>query len=187
MPAGNQWWEKSFVFTLFLKSAKMSSVFFNTFSASRLNGSIKGTASFSQSDGYNQEAFRYLLKSESKRSDRSGYFCQILLVYWTDAQGRDVRMNSHAAKTVMAALSRSLRETDYIGWYRDGHIAGAVLTVLAQEAMAQVPTQLQPRLMEILRAELGVEETRRLQIRVCQHYELEDIESGGDIRGELGP
>jgi hypothetical protein len=86
-------------------------------------------------------------------------------------------MNSHVAKTVMVALSRSLRETDYIGWYRDGRIAGAVLTVLAEEAMVQVPTQLQPRLVEILRAELGVEETSRLQIRVCQHYELEDIES----------
>jgi hypothetical protein len=139
---------------------------------------MKGMTNSSQSGAYNQEAFRYLLESESKRSDRSGYFCQILLVYWTDAQGRDVRMNSHAAKTVMAALSRSLRETDYIGWYRDGHIAGAVLTVLAQEAMVQVSIQLQPRLVEILRAELGVEETSRLQVRVCQHYELEDIESG---------
>ena len=179
MHAGNRWWEKSFVFKLFLKSAKMSSVFINMFSASRVNGSMKGLASFSQSGVYNQEAFRYLLESESNRSNRSGYFCQILLVYWTDAQGRDVQMNSHAAKTVMVALSRSLRETDYIGWYRDGRIAGAVLTVLAEEAMAQVPTQLQPRLVEILRAELGVEETSRLQIRVCQHYELEDIESGG--------
>jgi hypothetical protein len=156
----------------------MSNVFVNMFSANRLNGSMKGMASFSQSGVYDQETFRYLLESESKRSDRSGYFCQILLVYWTDAQGRDVQMNSHAAKTVMAALSRSLRETDYIGWYRDGHIAGAVLTVLAQEAMAQVSTQLQPRLVEIIRAELGVEETSRLQIRVCQHYELADIGSG---------
>ena len=139
---------------------------------------MKGMASFSQSDAYNQEAFRYLLESESKRSERSGYFCQILLVYWTDAQGRIMQMDSHVAKTVMVALSRSLRETDYIGWYRDGHIVGAVLTVLVQEFMAQASAYLQPRLVKILRAELGVEETSRLQIRVCQHHELEDIESG---------
>ena len=139
---------------------------------------MKGMASFSQSGAYNQEAFRYLLESESKRSERSGYFCQILLVYSTDAQGRIVQMDFHGAKTVMAALSRSLRETDYIGWYRDGRIVGAVLTVLVQESMAQVSTQLQPRLVEILRIELGVEETSRLQIRVCQHHELEGIESG---------
>ena len=52
------------------------------------------------------------------------------------------------------------------------------LTVLVQETMAQVSTHLQPRLMGIIRAELGIEETSRLQIRVCQHHELEGIESG---------
>ena len=87
-------------------------------------------------------------------------------------------MDSHVAKAVMAASSRSLRETDYIGWYRDGHIVGAVLTVLVQETMAQVATHLKPRLVEIIRTELGVEETSRLQIRVCQYHELQGIESG---------
>ena len=138
---------------------------------------MKGTASLSESGAYNQEAFRYLLESESKRSERSGHFCQVLLMYWTDAQGRIVQMDSHVAKTVMAASSRSLRETDYIGWYRDGRIVGAVLTVLMKESMAQVSAHLQPRLVEILRGELGVQETNRLQIRVCQHYELEGIEA----------
>jgi hypothetical protein len=164
---------------LFGESAKKSRVFLNVvFPASRLSEAMKGMASFSQSGAYNQEAFRYLLESEKKRSERSGYFCQILLVYWTDAQGRIMQMDSHVAMTVMAALSRSLRETDYIGWYRDGRIVGAVLTVLVQESMAQVANHLQKRLVEILRAELGVEETSRLKIRVCQHHELEGIESG---------
>ena len=135
-------------------------------------------AGISQSGAYNQEAFRYLLESESKRSERSGHFCQILLMYSTDPQGRIVLMDPHVAKVVIAASSRSLRETDYVGWYRDGHIVGAVLTVLVQETMAQVSTHLQPRLVEILRAELGFKESNRLQIRVCQHHELEGIESG---------
>jgi hypothetical protein len=156
----------------------MSSVFLNVFPASRLSEAMKGMASFSQSGAYNQEVFRYLLESESKRSERSGYFSRILLVHRTNAQGAIVQMDSYVAKTVMAALSRSLRETDYIGWYRDGRIVGAVLTVLVQESMAQVASHLQKRLVEILRAELGVEETSRLKIRVCQHHELEGIESG---------
>jgi hypothetical protein len=139
---------------------------------------MKAMASFSQSGAYNQEVFRYFLESESKRSERSGHFCQILLVYWTDAQGRIAQMDSHVAKTVIAASFRSLRETDYIGWYRDGRVVGAVLTVLVQESMAQVSTHLQPRLAENIRGKLGVEEISRLQIRVCRHYELESIESG---------
>ena len=86
-------------------------------------------------------------------------------------------MDSHFAKSVMAASSRSLRETDYIGWYRDGRVVGAVLTVLVQESMAQVTSNLQSRLVGILRAEFGVEGTSRLQIRACEHHELEGIEA----------
>ena len=126
---------------------------------------MKGRASLSQSGAYNQEAFRSLLESESKRCERSGHFCQILLLYWTDAQGSIVQI-------------RSLRDTDYIGWYRDGRVIGAVLTVLAQDSMAQLFTHLQPRLAEHIRGKLGVEEISRLQIRVCRQYELESIESG---------
>ena len=139
---------------------------------------MKGRASLSQSGAYNQEVFRSLLESESKRCERSGHFCQILLVYWTDAQGSIVQMDAPVAKTVIAAAFRSLRETDYIGWYRDGRIVGAVVTVLAQASMAQVSTHLQPRLVENIRGKLGVEEISRLQIRVCQQYELEGLESG---------
>ena len=139
---------------------------------------MKGRASLSQSGAYNQEVFRSLLESESKRCERSGHFCQILLLYWTDAQGSIVQMDAPVAQTVIAASFRSLRDTDYIGWYRDGRVIGAVLTVLAQDSMARVSTHLQPRLAEHIRGKLGVEEISRLQIRVCRQYELESIESG---------
>ena len=72
-------------------------------------------------------------------------------------------MDSHVATTVMAALVGSLRETDYIGWYLDGRIVGAVLTVLVQESMAQVSSHIQKRLAEVLQSELSIEEGRRLQ------------------------
>ena len=156
----------------------MRSAFLNVIPASRLSEAMKGMASFAQSGAYNQEVFRYLLEKETKRSERSGYFCRILLVHRTNAQGAIMQMDSHIAKTVMAVLSRSLRETDYIGWYCDGRIVGAVLTVLVQESMEQVAGHFQKRLVEILQAELGAEETSCLQIRVCQHHELEGIVSG---------
>ena len=133
-------------------------------------------ASLSQIGAYDQESFRYLLESESERSERSGHFCQILLMHWTDAQGGIVQMDSHVAKTVMAASSRSLRETDYIGWYRDGRIVGAVLTVLVQESMAQVASHLQKRLVEVLQSELSIEASRRLQVRVCEPHEVSLVE-----------
>jgi hypothetical protein len=44
--------------------------------------------------------------------------------------------------------------------------------------MAQVTSHLQKRLAEILQLELSIEESRRLQVRVCLHDELKGIELG---------
>ena len=123
---------------------------------------MKDMASFSQRDPYDQEAFRYLLENESKRSERSGRFCQTLLVYWTDVEERIVQMDSDVTKTVMAALSRGLRETDYIGWYHDGCVVGAVLTGLLHGSMGQVASHLQKQLEGVLQSDLSLS-TRRVR------------------------
>ena len=171
--------ENSFARALFQTSAELSSGFINMLSANKPREATTEAVSCSESGVYNQEVFRQLLECESKRSERSGRFWQIILVHWTDEQGGIVQMNSDVAQRVIAASFRSFRETDYIGWYRDGQIIGAVLTVLAKEAMAQVSASLQPRLEETLRAKIGVEENCRLQIRVCHPHELEGFDSRG--------
>jgi len=86
-------------------------------------------------------------------------------------------MDRDLADTVVKALFRSLRETDYVGWYLDGRIVGAVLTVLGQDSAVAVSGHIRQRLMEILRVEVRVEENRCLQVRVCQHHELEGIDT----------
>jgi hypothetical protein len=171
--------EKSFARSLFQTSAEISSGFVNMVSADRSREAISGVASRAESGVYNQEVFRQLLECESKRSERSGRLWQILLLYRTDAQGGIVQMNSDVAQRVISASFHSFRETDYIGWYRDGHIIGAILTVQEKEAMTQVTASLQPRLEETLRAKVGVEENSHLQIRVLQPHELNGFESGG--------
>ena len=107
---------------------------------------MKGMASLTQSGAYNEEAFRYLLESESKRSERSGHLYQILLVYRTNAQGAIVPMDPDIAQTVIAAMSRCLRDTDYIGWYHEGRVVGGVLTVVGRDSVADVCNRLRPRL-----------------------------------------
>ena len=130
---------------------------------------------------YNEEAFRFLLASESKRSVRSGYSFNILLIYSIDKRGLIVHMDRDVVDTVVEALFRTVRETDYIGWYLDGRIVGGVLTVLGQDSEVEVSTRIQQRLREIFRAEVSAEKNGRLQIRICQHHELEGIESGKGI------
>ena len=79
--------------------------------------------------------------------------------------------------TVVMALFRSLRETDYIGWYLEGRIVGGVLIVLGQDSAVEMSGRIQQCLMDILQMELRVKENSPFQIRICQHHELEGIES----------
>ena len=132
---------------------------------------------FSQTRVYKQQSFRRLLFSESKRSERSGYAFSLLLIYSTDKQGLTAPMDRDVADTVVRALCRTLRETDYVGWYLDVRIVGGVLTVLEQDSAVKASVLIQQRLMDILRVEVSVEKNSRLQIRVCQPHELEGIES----------
>jgi hypothetical protein len=127
---------------------------------------------------YNEESFRYLLTSESKRSERSGHSFNILLIYYTDKRGLIVQMDRDVADTVVKALFRGLRETDYIGWYREGRIVGGVLTVLGQDSAVEVPVRIQQCVRDILGLAVSVEKNSRLRIRICRHHELEGIESG---------
>ncbi|MDN5940410.1 MAG: hypothetical protein L0H94_00890 [Nitrospira sp.] len=130
---------------------------------------------------YNEEAFQYLLASESKRSVLSGYSFNILLIYSIDKQGLIVHMDRDVIDTVVETLFRTVRETDYIGWYLEGRIVGGVLTVLGQDSEVQVSACIQQRLMEIFRTEVSAEKHGRLQIRICQHHELEGIDYGKGI------
>jgi hypothetical protein len=147
-------------------------------SSNRLSESLNRITRFSQTSVYNEQAFRCLLYSESKRSERSGRSFKILLIYSTDKQGLIVQMYRDVVDTVVKALFRSLRETDYIGWYLKGRIVGGILTVLGQDSAVEVSSRIQQCLMEILRVEVSVEDNSGLQIRICQHHELEGIESG---------
>ena len=126
---------------------------------------------------YNQPFFRRFLLSESTRAERSGYSFSLLLVYSTGTRGLVVPMDRDVADTVDKALFRTLRETDYVGWYIDRRIVGGVLTVLAQDSAVKAGGLIQQRLMDILRVEVSAEKNSRLQIRVYQQHELEGDES----------
>jgi len=92
--------------------------------------------------------------------------------------GAVAQMDSDIASWVLDALARSLRETDYIGWYREGCIAGGVLTVVGQDSVGDVHARFQRRLEEILHANVGGDKNGHFKIRLCRHHELQGIEFG---------
>ena len=123
---------------------------------------------------HSEDGFRYLLDNEFKRSERSGRSFRVLLAYLTAPNGSFEKMGSNVASKLLAALSRSLRETDYIGWYRDGHIVGGVLTALGDCPTETVVHQIEQRLVHALEDVVLVDMLSRLRVRLCHYHELEE-------------
>ena len=102
----------------------------------------------------NEEAFRYFLAIERKRAERSGRPLLLLLV---NVNGGNARLDEAVSSRLFAAMAQCLRETDVVGWYREGRIAGAVLMQGAdtQGAVAshQVRERVERALVRCLRKE----------------------------------
>ena len=79
---------------------------------------------------------------------------------------------------MLSALDRSLRETDYIGWYREGYIAAGVLTVVGQDPVGDMHARVQQRLKEILQANVDGDKNGHFNIRLCRQHELQGIDFG---------
>lgn len=136
----------------------------------------KRTTSSTVKSLYPEEVFHGLMHSETARSARSGHPCRILLVYCTNAEGLVVPMESVLADKAISVLSVSVRDTDYIGWYRQGRILGVLLTGLRPEAGGEGCEQLKTRVMEGLRHVLTFSDDHSIQIRVLEPSELAALE-----------
>jgi hypothetical protein len=88
------------------------------------------SCSFDRPSGnaYNEAAFRYFLDIEQKRAETSNRRFTLLLVDLNQPSATSTTSDPYAAQQLIAALADCLRETDFVGWYRDGKVAGAVLT-----------------------------------------------------------
>ena len=117
---------------------------------------------------YSEEAFRYLLAIERKRSERSSRPFFLLLVDLKKVSGQDGEIDAAVAANIFGGLGQALRETDFFGWYREGRIVGAVLAQLTDSVDAQVPRAVCERVKEQVRCQLPADVAGALQMRVFQ-------------------
>jgi hypothetical protein len=122
----------------------------------RLAGTQNGQA-------YNEEAFRYFLEIERKRSEVSRRPFLLLLV-----DLKRTRISGQLSARLFSQLALCLRDTDFVGWYRDGRVAGAVLTQRPDMPEARVSKKVAQRVREALRRQLDAEMGDQLQVRVYQ-------------------
>lgn len=117
---------------------------------------------------YSEEAFRYFLGLERKRAERSGRALLLLLVGLTPDSGGDPSVPSGVSTKLFSGLSQCVRDVDFIGWYRHGRVAGAVLTQGAESPALEASEQIGQRVIELLGKRLPASIVSRLQIRVLQ-------------------
>ena len=116
---------------------------------------------------YNEEAFRHFLEIERKRSRSSNRPFLLLLVDLKDASLVH-STSADVASRLFDALSLGLRETDFIGWYREGAVVGAVLTEHSAEIGSDVAAIVERRVTQLLTTTLPHTLADRLQLRVYQ-------------------
>ncbi len=119
-----------------------------------------------------EESFLRLVLSESKRSKRSGYLCRVALVYCTTAQKLLIPWRAELTNKAFSALSRSCRDTDYIGWYQQDQIIGVLLTTMRQDSILDGYKSLRARLVDCLSSAITFTEAHSLQMHILDPDEL---------------
>jgi GGDEF domain-containing protein len=134
------------------------------------NGLDRHTCGFALQDGsgeaYNEEAFQYFLEIERKRAEISNRPFLLMLIDVNRHHGINPEIDVVTAGKLFSILSQCLRETDFIGWYRDGRIAGAVLTQHGEPDRDDLSDVVRRRVCEALEKHFPPDRPRGLQVRV---------------------
>lgn len=117
---------------------------------------------------YNEAAFRYLLETERQRAERASRSLVLLLVNLRHGFSMRGRIAPSAASKLFAGLSLSVREVDFIGWYRDQRIAGAVLTQGLEAPSQGARREIRQRVTRVLANQLPEHLVDEVQVRVVQ-------------------
>lgn len=117
---------------------------------------------------YDEEAFRYLLNTERTRAERSGRPILLLLVSVKQQAMANVFFPPPVAASIFSSLWLSVREVDFVGWFREGRVVGVVLTQGADPLLPETPSRLGQRIAGVLREQVPSNIADHLHVRVLQ-------------------
>jgi hypothetical protein len=117
---------------------------------------------------YSEEAFQYFLEIERKRSERSNRPFLLMLIDFQRNRGSAPPLDAVTESSLFSGLSLCLRETDFMGWYREGRLAGAVLTQHSQPDGNDLSEVVRQRIGDELEKHFAFDLARSLQVRVYQ-------------------
>jgi hypothetical protein len=77
---------------------------------------------------YTEEVFRYFLRVERNRKARARRSVLLLLVSLQEGHGEKRAIPRAVANEIFSGLWLTVREVDFVGWFRQDRVAAAVLT-----------------------------------------------------------
>ena len=116
---------------------------------------------------YNEAAFRHFLAVDRLRAGHSTRFLLLILASLRHSVGRSAMLTDAAAAALFCGLAECVREVDFVGWYREGYVAAAVLSP-GVNASPEVPHLIVQRVLPALRKGLPADQSRNLRVRVVR-------------------
>ena len=119
-------------------------------------------------DAYTEQTFRHFLNVERVRAVRSGRTFFLLLVSLRRCPKRGIRFGPGQAASLLRGLGLCVREIDFVGWYRDGRVAAAVLAQGIEEPGPGASQRIVHRVSRVLNDNLPASVAGRLRVRVVR-------------------
>jgi hypothetical protein len=116
---------------------------------------------------YNEAAFHYFLAAERSRVQRSRRSMILVLVSLRPSPGRSEHLTDATASMIFAGLAAAVREVDFVGWYWQGRVAGAVLPQAAGSS-SELRALILQRILTTLKSYLPPDATGHLHVRAVR-------------------
>lgn len=116
---------------------------------------------------YNEAAFRYFLAVDRRRAERAKRSLVLVLVNVRQNSRPSAPLTHSTASALFSALGACVREIDFVGWYREGRVAAAVLAQ-GVNASDGVRHRTAERVIRALGQCFPADQLRNLRVRVVQ-------------------
>ena len=134
---------------------------------SAFDSSVAKRASFLQ-----EETFHNMLTLERRRAERSRK--PFVLMVLKPGESVVVEEGDRFMSQVKSVLLKSMRETDLVGWYKEGIILGVIFTEISLESTTPITEILRSKVVSALHNELSSKVASKLAVTVHLFPEIRD-------------
>lgn len=117
---------------------------------------------------YNEPAFQYLLGIERSRAEIAQRPFLLMLIDCDHAASGQVSRGAVTPERLFPIVCRSVRETDFVGWYRQSAILGATLTQDGRSGTKRASSIVRDRMIQALGHHLPSEHVSQLRLRLYE-------------------